>query len=50
MLERSRELDFSQLEITDPEGTLLAHSPVVGNDMVIWKRQNVSDRSKVKIQ
>jgi len=24
MLERARELDFSQLDITDPEGTLLA--------------------------
>jgi hypothetical protein len=44
MLERSRELDFSQLEITDPEGTLLARSPVVGNDMVILKRQTTSDQ------
>lgn len=39
MLKRSKELDFSQLEITDPEGTLLARSPVVGTDMVILKRQ-----------
>lgn len=39
MLERSKELDFSHLEITDPEGTLLARSPVVGTDMVILKRQ-----------
>lgn len=39
MLERAREFDFSHLEITDPEGTLLARSPVVGKDMVILKRQ-----------
>lgn len=39
MLERARELDFTHLEITDPEGTLLARSPVVGTDMVILKRQ-----------
>ena len=39
MLERARELDFSQLEITDSEGTLLARSPVVGTDMVILRRQ-----------
>ena len=39
MLERAREFDFSHLEITDSEGTLLARSPVVGKDMVILKRQ-----------
>lgn len=44
MLERSRELDFSQLEITDLGGRLLARSPVVGNDMVILKRQVISDQ------
>jgi hypothetical protein len=38
MLEQARELDFSRLEITDPQGTLLARSPVVGKDMVIFKR------------
>ena len=38
MLERSRELDFSHLEITAPQGTLLARSPVVGKDMIILKR------------
>jgi hypothetical protein len=38
MLEESRGLDFSRLEITDPQGTLLARSPVVGKDMVILKR------------
>lgn len=39
MLERAKELDFTHLEITDPEGTLLARSPVVGSDIVILKRQ-----------
>ncbi|MBW4637009.1 MAG: hypothetical protein KME05_02040 [Gloeocapsa sp. UFS-A4-WI-NPMV-4B04] len=39
MLERSRELDFTHLEITDPQGKILARSPVVGNEMVILKRQ-----------
>jgi len=38
MLEQARELDFSRLEITDPQGRLLARSPVVGKDMVIFKR------------
>ncbi len=48
MLERSRELDFSHLEITDPEGILLARSPVVGNDMVILKRQMVSKQQEAR--
>lgn len=39
MLERSKQLDFTHLEMTDPQGTLLARSPVVGNDMVILQRQ-----------
>lgn len=38
MLERSKELDFTRLEITDSQGTLLARSPVVGEDMVIFRR------------
>ena len=43
MLEKARELDFSQVEITDSEGTLVARSPVVGTDMVILKRQILDD-------
>ena len=39
MLVRAKEFDFNRLEITDPQGTLLARSPVVGNEMVILKRQ-----------
>lgn len=42
ILGRSKELDFSKLEITDLEGTLLARSPVVGSNMVILKRQQLA--------
>ena len=42
ILRRSNELDFSKLEITDLEGTLLARSPVVGPNMVILKRQELA--------
>jgi hypothetical protein len=38
MLRRSKLLDFSKLEITDPDGMLLARSPVVGDEMVIIQR------------
>ncbi|NEO01732.1 MAG: hypothetical protein F6K50_42010, partial [Moorea sp. SIO3I7] len=38
MLSQSQELDFSKLEITDLEGTLVARSPVVGSSMVIFTR------------
>ena len=37
------DFDFSKVEITDSEGTLVARSPVVGTDMVILKRQNLDD-------
>lgn len=47
MLERSKELDFSHLEITDPQGTVLARSPIVGTDIVILKRQLLSDYESV---
>lgn len=39
LLKRAQELDFSKLEITDAQGTLLARSPVVGSTMVILKRK-----------
>ncbi len=42
ILRRSRELDFSKLEITDLKGILLARSPVVGSNMVILKRQELA--------
>lgn len=42
ILSRSRELDFSKLEITDLQGTLVARNPVVGSNMVILKRQELA--------
>lgn len=39
ILRRAQNLDFSKLELTDLEGTLLARSPVVGTEMVILKRK-----------
>lgn len=38
MFQQARDLDFTRLEITDPQGTRLARSPIVGKDMVILKR------------
>ena len=38
MLRRSQELDFRKLELIDSQGTLLARSPVVGQEMVILQR------------
>jgi hypothetical protein len=37
ILQRSQELDFSHLEIIDSQNKLVARSPVVGNEMVIFK-------------
>jgi hypothetical protein len=45
MLRRAQELNFSKLEITDPEATLLARSPVVGTEMVILQRSQVKPTS-----
>ncbi|MUL36462.1 hypothetical protein [Gloeocapsopsis dulcis] len=39
MFQRAKELDFIYLEVVDPQGNLLARSPVVGENMVILKRQ-----------
>jgi hypothetical protein len=38
ILQRSQELDFTHLEITDPQGKLIARNPVVGTEMIIFKR------------
>jgi len=38
MFQRSQELDFYSLEITDSRGRLIARSPVVGNEMIIFQR------------
>jgi hypothetical protein len=39
ILQRSKELDFSHLEITDSQDKLVARNPVIGTEMVIFKRQ-----------
>lgn len=38
ILQRSQELDFTHLEITDLQGKLIARNPVVGTEMIIFKR------------
>ncbi|MEM1394149.1 MAG: hypothetical protein AAGG00_12815 [Cyanobacteria bacterium P01_H01_bin.150] len=39
ILQRSQELDFTHLKITDLQGELIARNPVVGTDMIIFKRK-----------
>ncbi|WP_413175277.1 hypothetical protein [Anabaena azotica] len=41
ILQRSQELDFTHLEILDSQDNLIARNPVVGNEMVIFKRRNL---------
>jgi hypothetical protein len=38
LLDESQNLDFTHLEITDSQGTLLARNPVVGKNMIVFKR------------
>jgi len=42
ILQRSQQLDFTHLEIIDSQNRLVARNPVVGNEMVIFKRQTTS--------
>jgi len=42
ILQRSQELDFTHLEITDSQNRLIARNPVVGTEIVIFKRQTAS--------
>ncbi|MEL6457347.1 MAG: hypothetical protein AAFQ91_03705 [Cyanobacteria bacterium J06621_15] len=39
ILQRSQELDFTHLEITDLQDKLIARNPVVGTNMIIFKRK-----------
>ncbi|XWK87720.1 MAG: hypothetical protein U7127_26585 [Phormidium sp.] len=39
MWQRSQELDFEKLEINDTQGRLVARSPVIGSNMIIWQRK-----------
>ena len=38
LLNKSQQLDFTHLEITDSQGDLLARSPVVGTNIIVFKR------------
>ncbi|MEH2412145.1 hypothetical protein [Nostoc sp.] len=42
ILQRSQELDFTHLEIIDSQNRLIARNPVVGTEIVIFKRQTTS--------
>ncbi|MFN6474403.1 MAG: hypothetical protein RMY36_032620 [Nostoc sp. SerVER01] len=42
ILQRSQQLDFTHLEIIDSQNRLIARNPVVGTQMVIFKRQATS--------
>ncbi len=44
ILQRAQKLDFSHLEIVDSQNRLIARNPVVGNEIVIFKRQIISKR------
>lgn len=46
MFQRAKELDFSHLEIFDSQDRLVARNPVVGNEMVIFQRQEIETKSK----
>ncbi|MBU7583724.1 MAG: hypothetical protein KAF91_12565 [Nostoc sp. TH1S01] len=39
ILQRSQELNFSHLEIVDSQDRLIARNPIVGNQMIIFKRR-----------
>ncbi|MEA5470057.1 hypothetical protein [Spirulina sp. 06S082] len=40
VLKRAKQLDFTKIEILDEQGAMVARSPVVGNEMVVFKRMN----------
>lgn len=45
ILQRSQELDFTHLEIIDSQNRLIARNPVVGTEIVIFKRQTASENN-----
>ncbi|MEH2382684.1 MAG: hypothetical protein V7K27_28000 [Nostoc sp.] len=45
ILQRSQELDFTHLEIIDSQNRLIARNPVVGTEIVIFKRQTASSNN-----
>jgi hypothetical protein len=45
IFQRSRELDFSHLEIFDSQNKLVARNPVVGNEMIIFQRELIAEQT-----
>lgn len=45
ILQRSQELDFTHLEIIDSQDRLIARNPVVGTEIVIFKRQTANENN-----
>jgi hypothetical protein len=46
MFQRAKELDFSRLELFDSQDRLVARNPVVGNEMIIFQRQEIESKLK----
>ncbi|MCC5635946.1 hypothetical protein LC593_08765 [Nostoc sp. CHAB 5844] len=42
ILQRSQQLNFSHLEIVDSQDRLIARNPIVGNEMIIFKRRTAN--------
>jgi hypothetical protein len=38
LFKKVRSLDFTRLEICDNDGKIIARNPVVGSEMILWKR------------
>ncbi|AFY33269.1 hypothetical protein [Calothrix sp. PCC 7507] len=49
ILQRSQQLDFSHLEIVDSQNRLIARNPIVGNEIVIFKRQIITDKKDPRL-
>lgn len=47
IFERSKELDFSHLEMFDSQDRLIARNPVVGNNMIIFQRKIISQQGEL---
>lgn len=50
MLKRSKELDFSKLDIVDLQGKSVARSPVIGSDMIILRRRLQGEDESISLK
>lgn len=41
-LQRGQKFEFQKIEVRDPEGTLLARNPMVGDNIIVLQRRPVS--------